>query len=145
VASLALVALITLACATTATPSATPANACALVPNVDQLVERQSISAPAAYTLNEVDHCTWTYGADPARYVGLSVGPLAGHQEAIDSLGPGETVSGLGDDARWWAGNRLLSVAAGQRMVQVNMELEPGDNLRDVAVAIAGAALASLN
>ena len=137
------IALLVSGCASiTGTPA--PGGACALVPTMDALIGRTVIERPASYTINGVDRCTWVYAADPARYVGVSLGPVRGHSGAIDSLGPGETVSALGDDARWWPGNHMLSSAVGSRSVQVDLQLDEAESTRALAEQIAREALANL-
>jgi hypothetical protein len=151
-ASCALIGALLAACTSTSTPlptalptpPATQIGVCALVPNMDALVGKTAVDRPGSFTLNDVDRCIWTYATDPARSVGVSVGALRGHTSAISSLGGGETVAGLGDDARWWAGNHLLSVSRGQRSMQVDLQLEDASVSRELAVAIAQAALQNL-
>jgi hypothetical protein len=126
----------------TGTPA--PSGACALVPNIDTLVGRTAIDRPASYNINDVDHCTWVYEADPSRYVGLSLGAISGHSGAIDSLGPGDAVANLGDDARWWPANHLLSFAVGSRSVQVDLELDEAESTRELAEQIGREAVANL-
>jgi hypothetical protein len=136
--------VICLACGSN-TASPTPMGACGLVSNMDALVGKTAIDRPGGYSLNGFDRCTWVYGADPSRYVGVSFGPISGHSGAIDSLGPGEQVSGLGDDARWWAANHLLSVAMGQHSIQVDLQLSEAESNRQLAESIARAALANVH
>jgi hypothetical protein len=135
--------LLVLACNSTPTP--TPVGVCALVPDMDALVGKTSLGPPGAFTLNDFDRCLWTYASTPARSVGVSVGAIRGHKGAIDNLGDGEQLTGIGDDARWWAGTHLLSVAVGQRTLQVDLQLDDADVSRDLAVSIAQAALQNLH
>ena len=141
----AVVAVVAVACASTATPTQAPVAVCALVPNMDALVGQTSVGAPGFFTLNGLDRCIWTYATDPARSVGVSVAPARAHQGAIDNFGQGETIGGVGDDARWFEGNRLLSILAGQKAVHVDLQLDEGDSTKDLAVAIGAAALANLH
>jgi hypothetical protein len=126
------------------TPAPTPLGVCSLVPNMDQLVGKTSIDRPGGFTLNDVERCLWTYATNPSRSVGVSVAALRGHTGAIEALGDGEIVAGLGDDARWWAGNHLLSLSRGQRSIQVDLELDDADISKELAVSIAQAALQNL-
>lgn len=112
---------------------------------MDELVGQTAVGAPGFFTLNDVDRCIWTFATDPARSVGVSVAPLGAHQGAKDSFGGGEAVAGLGDDARWFPGNHLLSVAAGRRALQVDLQLNDSQNTKDLAVSIAQAALPNLH
>ena len=141
---LCLLAVVAFACTSTTTPTYTPVAVCALVPNMDELVGMAAVGPPGFFSLNDVDRCIWSYDTDPARSVGVSVGSLRGHTGAIQNLGQGETAPGLGDDARWYEGNKMLSIAVGQQALQVDLQLEDGDNTKDLALAIAGAALANL-
>jgi hypothetical protein len=111
---------------------------------MDTLVGKTALGPPGGFRLNEVDRCIWTYAADPARSVGVSVAPLIAHGAAIDSFGEGETVPGLGEDARWWAASHLLSVATGNEALQVDLQLNDEDNSKDLAASIAQAALQNL-
>lgn len=86
----------------------------------------------------------WVVARDPSRYVGLSVGPAANHAATIDALGDGESVDGIGDDARWWQTARTLSVAVGDRSFQVDLQLNDGEATRELAVALARQALEAL-
>jgi hypothetical protein len=95
--------------------------------------------------LNDVDRCTWTYEADPARYVTLSVTFAQAHSDAIDAFGEGETIEGLGDDARWWSSNRVLSLVDGPNAIQVGLELDEPQVSKELAVSIAQAALQNLH
>jgi hypothetical protein len=149
-AGLALVFLVILAgCVSTApSPEATAptlANACELVTNMDTLVGKTAVGPPGGFRLNEVDRCIWTYAADPARSVGVSVAPLIAHGAAIESFGEGETIPGLGENARWWAANHLLSVAAEDEALQVDLQLDAEGNSKELAVSIAQAALQNLH
>jgi len=140
--------LVLSACSTTApNPSVnpTPIGACVLVPDMDAIVGKSTVGPPGGYTLNDVDRCTWTYELDPSRYVTLSIALKQAHSEAIAALGAGEIVPGLGDDARWWAANHLLSVSTGPSSVQVDLQLNESDVSKDLAVRIAQAALQNLN
>jgi len=141
--ALVMAAFVVGACSSTPVP--TPVGVCALVPNMDDLVGKTAVDNPGGFTLNDVDRCVWSYATNPARSVGVSVGPVRGHGGAIDNLGDGETISGLGEDARWWPANRLLSVAVGDRMLQVDLQLDDADVSKGLAVAIAEVALENLN
>ena len=136
--------LVVAACNTTATPTATPFSACALVANMDELVGKTVVGPPGAFTLNDVNRCIWTYATDPSRWVTVSVADNSAHGGAIDAFGDGESIEGLGDDARWWAANDILSVARPEFALQVDLELDEGDGTKELAVAIAQAALANL-
>ena len=143
--TLAVVALMVGACTSTPQPTQTPVVVCALVPNMDELVGKTAVGPPGGFTLNDIDRCIWSYATDPARSIGVSVGPVGGHGGAIDNLGDGEAIPGLGEDARWWAGNRLLSVAVGDRALQVDIQLDEADVSKDLAVSIAESALENLH
>ncbi len=132
-------------CGSTAPTPAAAADACGLVPNMDVIVGRAAIDRPAAFRLNEVDRCVWTYQTDPSRSIGLSLGAVAAHETAIASLGPAEQVAGVGQDARWWPANRLLSVSLGDRAVQVDLQMDDQQAPRELAVSIAQAAIANLD
>ena len=141
----ALAVFVVAACGSVSTPTASPVAACALIPNMDELVGKAAVGSPGFFTLNNVDRCIWTYATDPARSVGVSVAPLGAHQAAKDNFPANEAVEGLGDDAVWFEGNHLLSVAVGQRALQVDLQLDEGENTRDLAVSIAQAALSNLH
>ncbi len=141
----ALAVFVVAACGSVSTPTASPVAACALIPNMDELVGKAAVGSPGFFTLNDVDRCIWTYATDPARSVGVSVAPLGAHQAAKDSLPSGETVEGLGEEAIWFEGNHLLSVAANQRAVQVDLQLDEEESTRDLAVSIAQAAVSNLH
>jgi hypothetical protein len=115
--------------------------ACALAPDLAAIVGREPIASPSSYRLGANERCLWVYGNDPSRYVGLTVGPAATHDETIASYGEGEPVGDLGDDARWWQGTRTISVLAGNRAFQVDFQLDEGDGTRELAVALARHAL----
>jgi hypothetical protein len=117
---------------------------CALVPDMAGVVGREPIAAPDGYSVGGNDRCMWVLSRDPSRYVGLTIGPATNHARTIDALGPGDDVAGLGDGARWWATRRTLSVAAGDRSFQVDLQLDPGEVTQELAVAIARQVLASL-
>jgi hypothetical protein len=119
-------------------------NACMLVPDMDALVDKAALAAPAEYRTGPLSRCTWVYGRDPTRSIGVNFGPASGHTDSIASFGQGETIPGLGDDARWWAGNRTLSVSVGSRSFQVDLELDQADVSKDLAIAIARSALQHL-
>jgi len=112
---------------------------------MDDLVGKAAVDQPGGFTLNDVDTCIWTYALNPSRSVDLSVAAIAAHQAAIDELGDGEQVPSVGDDARWWSGNRLLSVALEEWVVQVSLKLDEVDSTKDLAVRIAQSAIANLN
>jgi hypothetical protein len=118
--------------------------ACDLVPDVAAAVGRDPIASPNGYSADVGERCLWVLARDPSRYVGLTVGTSANHAATIDALGPGEVVDGLGDDARWWAAARTLSVAVGDRSFQIDLQLDPADATRDLAVAIARQVLGAL-
>lgn len=121
--------------------SAEASSACALVPDMDTIVGKVATVAPAEYQTNSLSRCTWVYATNPTRHVALNFGPASGHTDSITSFGQGEVVPGLGDDARWWAGTRTLSVAVGPKSFQINLELAPADVSKDLAVAIARSAV----
>jgi len=112
---------------------------------MDDLVGKAAVDRPGGFRLNDVDKCIWTYALDPSRSVELSVASITAHHEAIDELGDGEQLANVGEDARWWAGNHLLSVALDDRAVQVSLNLDEADSTQDLAVRIAQAAIASLS
>jgi hypothetical protein len=138
------ISLIVGACSATA-PTPVPVDACALVPNMDEIVGRAAVDRPAGFTLNNVDRCVWTYQTDPSRSIGISVSAVAAHTSAIQSLGAGEQVAGFGEEARWWASNRMLSVAIGNRALQVDLQIDDPAGTRELAVSIAQAALANMD
>jgi hypothetical protein len=144
VVALVAVGLLAGCSSTSPSPIPTPLGVCGLVPNMDELVGKTAVDQPGGFTLNDVDTCIWTYALNPSRSVDLSVAAVVAHQAAIDELGDGEQVASLADDARWWAGNRLLSVALDDRAVQVSLKLDDVDSTRDLAVRIAQAAVANL-
>ena len=114
-----------------------PAAVCALVEDMDALVGRTAVAPPGGYTGGTSDRCLWTYGRDPSRYVGVTVGPSALHDETIGVLGAGEAVAGLPADARWWAAARTLSVAWGDRTLQVDVRLDEPIDPRELALGVA--------
>jgi hypothetical protein len=136
---------IVIATGCTSTPTPTPAAACGLVTNMDELVGRTAVGEPGAFTLNDVDRCLWTYANNPSRWVTVSVAAKAKHDEAIGAFGNGEAIPGLGEDARWWATNHLLSVATADAVLQVDLQLDDADATKELAVSIAEAALVNLN
>jgi hypothetical protein len=132
-----------------ASPAAVPSevaavDACGLVPGMDALLARTAVAPPSAVRIAPNERCTWVYGSNPSRDVSLTVGPAANHGATIDAFGDGERVEAGGDDARWWPGNRVLSVASGGRSVQVAIRLEPEAPGRELAVAIAAEAIRRL-
>jgi hypothetical protein len=151
-----LLALVLAGCgATQPSPSASPAQprsapslaaggACGLLPEFAAVVGREPIASPDGYAVGPTERCLWVVALDPSRSVGLSVGPAANHGATIDALGTGESVEGIGDDARWWAAARTLSVAIGDRSVQLDLELDDASVTRDLAVELARQALDAL-
>ena len=127
-------------------PGATsgPLAACALVPGLGTLVGREPIASPNGFSTPTGDRCQWVLARDPSRYVGLTLGPARNHGATIDAFGPGETVEALGDDARWWAANRTLSVVTGERSFQVDLQLDAAEVTLPLAEAIAAAVLSEL-
>lgn len=117
---------------------------CSLIADVAGAVGREPIASPTAYEVGGTQRCTWVVARDPSRYVGLSVGPAANHGATIDAFGEGEAVTDLGDDARWWAQARTLSVALGDRSFQVGLQLDAGDVTRDAAVGLARQVLGAI-
>ena len=115
-------------------PAADP---CTLIADVAGAVGREPIASPTAYEVGGTRRCTWVVARDPSRYVGLSVGPAANHAATIDAFGIGETVTDLGDDARWWPEARTLSVALGDRSFQLDLQLDAADVSRDAAAELA--------
>ena len=122
-------------------PAAGP---CGLIADVAGAVGREPIASPNAYTIGSTERCMWVVARDPSRYIGLSVGPAANHAASIDAMGDGEPVEGLGDDARWWPAARTLSVAMGDRSIQVDLQLDDAEVTRDLAVQLARQALEGL-
>jgi hypothetical protein len=112
---------------------------------MDDLVGKAAVGQPGGFRLNDVDSCIWTYALNPSRSVDVSVAAIAAHQAAINELGDGEQVASVGDDARWWPGNHLLSVALDDRAVQVSLKLDDVDSTKDLAARIAQAAIANLS
>lgn len=123
--------------ASTVPASLAAGNPCALVANVAGAVGRAPIASPTAYQVGATQRCTWVVARDPSRYVGLSVGPASNHGATIDAFGAGESVADLGDDARWWAAGRTLSVVLGDRSFQVDLQLDPADVNREAAIDLA--------
>lgn len=117
---------------------------CSLVTNVAAAVGRPPIASPNAYAVGATERCMWVVARDPSRYVGVSLGPAANHASTIDALGEGGAVAGLGDDARWWPAARTLSVALGDRSLQVDLQLDDAEATREVAEAVARQALEAL-
>jgi hypothetical protein len=151
------VALVLVACggvAPSAAPPVSPSTAtlaslsagdpCGLIPDVAGAVGRAPIASPNTYAVGPTQRCMWIVARDPSRYVGVSLGPAANHGATIDALGDGETVEGLGDDARWWAAARTLSVVVGDQSLQVDLQLDDADATKEVATALAVQALATL-
>ena len=127
-------------------PSASVASvaACSLVPDMDEAVGRTAVAPASGFEVGGRNRCTWVYANDPARYVGLTSGARTNHDDAVGAFGPGEVVPGLGDDARWWPNTRTMSVAIGERSVQVDLQLEAGEATRELAVDIATRAVGRL-
>jgi hypothetical protein len=153
IAGAAVVAAIVAACGLDSPSPSRPAPAsvvlpggspCTLVADVAGAVGRPPIASPNAYAVGATERCMWVVARDPSRYVGLSVGPALNHAATIDALGDGETVDGLGDDARWWPAARTLSVAIGNRSLQVDLQLDDAEATRELAVVLARQALAVL-
>jgi hypothetical protein len=117
---------------------------CALIADVAGAVGREPIASPNGYAVGVTQRCLWVIARDPSRFVGLNVGPAANHALTIDALGDGEVVDSMGDDARWWAAARTLSVVAGDRSIQVDLQLDAAEATRDVAEALARQALDGL-
>jgi hypothetical protein len=122
-----------------------PGGACSLIPDIAVVIGRAPIAAPNGYTVGATQRCMWVMSRDPSRYVGLSLGSDANHGATIDALGDGEAVEGLGDDARWWAASRMLSVATGDLSLQVDLQLDPAEATKDLAVELARRATESLS
>ena len=140
----ALIVVVASASCTSTSPTPAPVDTCALVPNMDELVGHAAVDRPGAFTLNGVERCIWTYATTPARSVGISVANILAHGSAIETLGDGEPVPDLGNDARWWPGNHMLSIALGERSLQVDLQLDAAESTRDLAVQIARAAIERL-
>ena len=117
---------------------------CALVADVASAIGRAAIASPNAYAVGATERCMWVIARDPSRYVGLSVGPAANHASTIDAFGEGNAVAALGDDARWWPAARTLSVAIGDRSIQVDLQLDAAEATRERAAALARQALEAL-
>jgi hypothetical protein len=135
--------------ATAVAPSGAPAplpagGPCGLIADVAAAVGRVPISSPNPRAVGATQRCLWVVARDPSRFVGLNVGPAANHAASIDALGDGEVVDGLGDDARWWAAARTLSVAVGDRSIQLDLQLDDAEATRDLAEALARQALEGL-
>ena len=118
--------------------------ACSLVPDMDTLVGRPAVAEPSSYAVGGRERCIWAYASDPSRYVGLTLGDAAGHAATIVGFGEGESVEGLGDDARWWAANQTLSMAVGQQSIQVDLRLDDLPDPGSLAISVANAALERL-
>jgi hypothetical protein len=127
--------------ASAATPAGGP---CTLIADFAGAVGRAPIASPNAFAVGATERCMWVIARDPSRYIGLSVGPAANHAATIDAFGEGEAVAGLGDDARWWAAARTLSVALGDRSIQIDLQLDAAEATRERAVALARQALEAL-
>jgi hypothetical protein len=138
------VGLVAVGCSSTS-PAPTPMGVCGLVPNMDDLVGKAAVDRPGGFRLNEVDKCIWTYALNPSKSVNVSVASILAHRAAIDELGDGEQLTGLGEDARWWEGNHLLSVALDDQAVQVSLDLDDAESTKDLAVRIAQAAMSNMN
>ncbi len=130
--------------APSAAASLAPVAACNLVPAIGEAVGREPIASPNGYRVGGNDRCLWVISRDPSRFVGLTVGPLSNHATTVDALGPGESVEGLGDEAIWWASSRTISVAAGDRSFQVDLQLDEPDVTRELAIAIGRQVLAAI-
>lgn len=147
--ALAIVVLVVAACGDPA-PSPPPSVetaiklACSLVPDMDTLVGRTGVAAPSSYALGGRERCIWAYASDPSRFVGLTVGDASGHAATIASFGEGETIEGLGEDARWWAANQTLSVARDTQSIQLDLQLDDLSDPRALAISIAQRALEGL-
>lgn len=126
--------------------SAAIGNVCALVPDMDALVGKKALVAPAQFTVSGVTSCIWVYGNSPSRDVTIDLGSSDNHQGQITALGPGTTIPGLGDDARWWPApeTSILSVLKGSQSFQVKLSLGKTVS-QDLAVAIARSALQRLD
>ena len=117
---------------------------CVLLPDFAAAVGREPVASPDAYAVGPTERCLWVVALDPSRSVGLSIGPATNHGTTIDALGNGESVDGLGDDARWWPAARTLSVAVGDRSIQIDLQLDDAGATRDLAVELARQALEAL-
>jgi hypothetical protein len=117
---------------------------CSLLPDPVAAFGRAPIASPNTFTVGANDRCLWVLERDPTRYVGVTLGPAANHDATIAAFGPGEPVAGLGDAALWWEGNKTLSVVAGDRNIQVDLNLRPADATRQLAEAVASQALGTL-
>jgi hypothetical protein len=122
-----------------------PGSPCSLIPDVASVLGRAPIAAPNSFVVGATQRCMWVMSRDPSRYVGLSVGAAANHAATIDALGDGEAVDGLGDDARWWATARTLSVAVGDLSLQVDLQLDSAEATKELAVDLARHATESLS
>lgn len=122
-------------------PSTAPpkpvADVCALAPDMAGIIGREPVAPPSSYTVGPAERCLWVYGRDPSRFVGVTVGGAATHEVTVATLGAGQAVEGVGDEASWWPNNRTLSVRAGARAFQVDLQLERGEVRPEVAVSIA--------
>jgi hypothetical protein len=118
--------------------------ACDLVPDVGSAIGREPIASPNGYSIDGNERCLWVVSRDPSRYVGLTMGPSANHAATIDALGEGERIDDLGDDGRWWPTSRVLSVAVGDRSFQVDLQLDPAEATKELAVTLARQVVASL-
>jgi len=135
--------------ASVALPSGSPVSLpaggpCGLIPDVAGAVGRAPIASPNPFAVSATQRCIWVVARDPSRFIGLNVGPAANHAATIDAFGDGEAVDGLGDDARWWAAARTLSVAVADRSIQLDLQLDAAEATRDVAEALARQALDGL-
>ena len=117
---------------------------CGLISDVAAAVGRAPIASPNPIAIGATQRCLWVVARDPSRFIGLNVGPAANHAATIEAFGDGEVVDGLGDDARWWAAARTLSVAVGNRSIQLDLQLDAAEATRDVAEALARQALEGL-
>ena len=156
VAATVLLALAIIGCgATQPSPSGSPSQpppvaslaaggTCGLLPEFAAAVGRGPIASPDAYAVGPTERCLWVVALDPSRSIGLSVGPATNHGATIDALGIGESVQGLGDDARWWPSARTLSVAFGDRSIQLDLQLDAAEATRAVAIELARQALEGL-
>lgn len=79
-----------------------------------------------------------------SRYVSLTVGPAQTHASSIDAFGAGESVGGVGQDGRWWALLRTLSVVDGDRAFQVILTLDEPAASQELALGIARSVLENL-
>lgn len=120
---------------------ASPGSVCDIVADMDAVVGRTAAAAPSRYSVGSSERCLWVYATDPSRYVALTVGEPASHAASIQSFGDGETVDGLGDEARWWQANRTLSILDGDRALQVDLQLDDAADPKALAISIARAAL----